>query len=71
MMLGWLTSFDTESPYATRRVDIVQAVVSGEHSDYLWVRISPPLCLAKQETTKNSTSSCSPRAMKAMTSRFP
>ncbi len=43
MMLGWLTPFDMENPYALRRVDVVHAVACGERDDYLWVRLDPPL----------------------------
>jgi hypothetical protein len=43
MTLGWLTSFDVESPYDPRRVEVVHAVVSGERRDYLWVRVDPPI----------------------------
>ena len=42
-MIGWLTPFDTESPYAPRRVDLLHLVTCGERRDYAWVRVDPPI----------------------------
>ena len=43
VLLGWLTSFDVESPYDPRRADVVRAVACGERRDFFWVRLDPPI----------------------------
>lgn len=43
MLLGWITSFNTDRRYEPREVTALAQVASGKRADYVWVRLSPRL----------------------------
>ena len=46
-VLGWLSPFDIERPYAPRRIDVLHDVKCGDRSDYVWVRLDPAIAAAE------------------------
>jgi hypothetical protein len=42
-VIGWLTQFDVDKPYAPREVFGLSRVASGKRDGYLWARLSPRL----------------------------